>query len=237
MLSWDGYLNCRDLGGLPASHGFTVVGRVSRGPRRELLTPAGWQDARAWGLRTVVDLRCANEVGRRPADPAVTQGDLSGITVIHVPTEDHSDEEFRRVCFPILDSPEYWSHNLRILPGMVRSCLETIATAPHGILIHCSAGRDRTGMITALLLANAGVPAQVIADDYAESVRVMTRADSNAPTIDRQAGWSDAEVSSWLAEVRPLVVDFVAHLEQHVEQIGLDRGTRARLRDLLLVPA
>lgn len=236
-LAWDGYPNGRDLGALPVAGGQTQPGRVARGPRRELLTSAGWQAARSWGLRTIVDLRCPDEVGRRPGDPAVRQDDLSGFTVLSAPTEDHSDDEFRRVCFPILDSPAYWRHNLRILPGLVRACLETIAAAPPGILIHCSAGRDRTGMITALLLANAGVTAEVVADDYAESVRAMAGAASNAPTVDRQAEWSKAEVSSWLTEVRPLVVGFVTPLDQQFDQIGLDRATRDRLRDLLLAPA
>ncbi|MGC4153144.1 MAG: tyrosine-protein phosphatase [Propionicimonas sp.] len=236
-LAWDGYVNCRDLGALPVPGGQTQPGRVARGPRREMVTSMGWQAARSWGLRAIVDLRCPDEVGRRPGDPAVREDDLSGITVFSAPTEDHSDAEFRRVCFPILDSPAYWQHSLRILPGLVRSCLETIAAAPPGTLIHCSAGRDRTGMITALLLANAGVAAEAIADDYAESVRAMAGVASNAPTFDRQAEWSEAKVSSWLAEVRPLVIGFVTQLDQQVDQIGLDRATRDRLRDRLLAPA
>ncbi|WP_285028534.1 tyrosine-protein phosphatase [Plantibacter sp. ME-Dv--P-122b] len=59
-LDWDGLRNLRDLGGLPtprSSTGLTARGRVARGPRRELLTAAGWDAATRWGLRSVVDLR------------------------------------------------------------------------------------------------------------------------------------------------------------------------------------
>lgn len=60
--------------------------------------------------------------------------------------------EFRAVCLPILDSPEYWQHNVRILPDLVRKTLEAIAASVPGVFVHCAAGRDRTGMISALLL-------------------------------------------------------------------------------------
>ena len=73
------------------------------------------------------------------------------------PTEDQADPEFRAVCMPILDSPEYWRHNVAILPALLRATLQAIADAEPGVLVHCAAGRDRTGMVAAILLANAGV--------------------------------------------------------------------------------
>ena len=233
-LDWDGYLNCRDLGGLATPSGSTQPGRVARGPRRELLTTTGWTQARAWGLHTVIDLRCADEIGARDGDPIPDMGDLDEIDVVLSPTEDHANPEFREVCFPILDSPEYWPHNLRILPGMIHRTLEAIAHAKPGILIHCSAGRDRTGMITTLLLANAGVAPDVIADDYAESVRAMAGLNANSPTQDRQSLWNSAEVADWLAQAVPLVMNFAAEIDRHMQCAGLDHNERNRLRALLL---
>lgn len=233
-LGWDGYFNCRDLGGLPTPAGPTRLGRVARGPRRELLTTSGWAAARGWGLCTVVDLRCGYEVGRQDGDPVVDARALDGVSVISAPTEDHASEGFRRICFPILDSPEYWSHNLRILPGLVRRALEVIAVAEPGVLIHCSAGRDRTGMISALLLANAGVAPQVVADDYAESVRRTAGVQTHAPTDDRQATWGSSEAESWIARSRPIVAAFAADVDQHLDQAGLQSEDRRRLRALLL---
>lgn len=235
-LDWDGYPNCRDLGGLPTPSGPTRTGRIARGPRRELLTTTGWAQARRWGLRTVVDLRCADEVGRQDGDPTPEPTPLQSIELILAPTEDHANLEFRKTCFPILDSPEYWPHNLRILPDLVLRTLEAIAAATPGVLVHCSAGRDRTGMITALLLANAGVAPELIADDYAESVRAMAGTRSNSPTPDRQTRWGPTEVATWLAETRPLVVAFARRIDEHLEEIGLRHAQRDRLRSLLLSP-
>jgi protein tyrosine/serine phosphatase len=233
-LDWDGYRNCRDLGGLATPSGPTRPGRVARGPRRELLTTTGWAQARAWGLHTVIDLRCTEEIGVREGDPSPDLAVLDGIDIIHSPTEDHANPEFRQVCFPILDSPEYWPHNVRILPGMVRRTLETIAHARPGILIHCGAGRDRTGMITTLLLANAGVAPDVIADDYADSVRAMAGAQANLPTQDRQSLWNSAEVADWLGQAVPLVMSFAAEIDRHMRRVGLGYDERNRLRSLLL---
>jgi protein-tyrosine phosphatase len=235
-LLWDGYVNARDLGGLPTSlspTGFTAFGRVARGPRRERLTAAGWGDANTWGLSTIVDLRCASEVGRRDGDPEAT---IPAATVVHAPTEDQDNPEFRAVCFPILDSPEYWQHNWRILPNLVRTTLHEIAHAEPGILVHCSAGRDRTGMISALLLAHAGVAPALVAEDYAESVRAMAGSATHAPTHDRQASWTTAQTENWIAETSPIVENAAGQVDVVFDQIGLPRADRARLRALLTEP-
>lgn len=153
-----------------------------------MLSEAGWDEARRWGLATVVDLRGSSETGRRDGHPSIGPSLLDGITVVSAPTEDHDNAEFREVCFPILDSPEYWPHNLRILPHLVLATLTAIAAARPGVLVHCSAGRDRTGLVSALLLANAGVAPEAVANDYAASVMAMAGVSTHSPTHDRQAG-------------------------------------------------
>jgi len=235
-LAWDGYPNARDLGGLPtplSATGETLFGRVARGPRRELLSDAGWSAARAWGLSGVVDLRCEHEIGTRDGDPTVAPSSLLGIAVMNAPTEDQDDPEFREVCFPILDSPEYWRHNWRILPGLVLGALSAIASAPPGVLVHCSAGRDRTGMISALLLSNAGVSPDDVAADYAESVRAIAATAPHSPGADRQSGWTDDQVDSWISETAPIVVDVAADPDAAFRAIGAEVDLRNRLRALL----
>jgi len=235
-LSWDGLPNVRDLGGLPTAlsrTGRTVFGRIARGPRRELLTEQGWGDAERWGLRTVVDLRCADEVGRRPEDPDVGPAATRAVALVHAPTEDHGNAEFRELCFPVLDSPAYWQDNWRILPHLVRDTLTAIAEAEPGVLVHCSAGRDRTGMITALLLGNAGVSPGDVAADYARSVRAMAGTPTHAPTHDRQTAWDDEQVTSWVEQVAPLVAEAAARATDVLDEVGVGTTTRRRLRDLL----
>ena len=210
-----------------------MFGRVARGPRRELLTEEGWRDARRWGLSTVVDLRCAYEIGVREGDPDVATEAMATMSVVNAPTEDQENPEFREVCFPILDSPEYWRHNWRILSDLVLGSLSAIADAPAGVLVHCSAGRDRTGMISALLLSNAGVAPTDVAFDYAESVRAMAGAQTHSPTGDRQAAWGPDEVESWIAETAPIVEYVAADPDAAFTAIGASSDLRLRLRALL----
>lgn len=228
-LSWDGYINVRDLGGLPTSlspSGTTVAGRIARGPRRERITQRGWADAAAWGLTSIVDLRCAHEVGRRDADPDATPP--GGVAIRLSPTEDQSDPEFRETCFPILDSPEYWAHNWRLQPDLVAGALRAIAEAEPGILVHCSAGRDRTGMITALLLGNAGVPGAAVVNDYAISVREM--ADAPHAIVDEPPR---SDVDEWIRSVAPIVRSTAERAPGILDDLGVDAHVRARLRDVL----
>ncbi|WP_404312676.1 tyrosine-protein phosphatase [Agrococcus terreus] len=238
-LDWDGARNFRDLGGVatPLSRtGATIAGRIARGPRRELLTAEGWRAAEAWGLRSVVDLRTPAEMGARDGDPVVELP--AAAAVVLAPTEDHAHEEFRAVCMPILDSPEYWAHNVRILPALVRGALEAIADSEPGVLVHCAAGRDRTGMVSALLLAIAGASSDDIVDDYAASVRAMAGAAAHGgPTHDRQAAWTAAEAEAWIGEVEHHVRAFVADVDGVLDVLGLRDPDRIRLRRLLTDPS
>lgn len=244
-LDWDGSFNIRDLGGLPSSAsstGVTIAHRIVRGPRREWLTEAGWATASDWGLKSIVDLRNADEVGRRDSDPV--DATPSTIVISSAPTEDQDDPEFQRLCFPILDSPEYWQHNIRLLPHLVNNALCSIADSAPGTLIHCSAGRDRTGMITAILLAIAGVDHEHIVADYATSVRAMagmpphmrSSIDDQSlddPNSDRQSEWTPAQVNEWLTEITHHIFDFLGDIDAHIALIGLPTATRETLRSRL----
>lgn len=182
----------------------------------------------------MIDLRCAYEIGPLEGDPVVPPEASAGVTIVNVPTEDQDDPDFREVCFPILDSPEYWQHNWRIQPELVRATLEAIACARPGILIHCSAGRDRTGMVSALLLGNAGVAPDAVAEDYASSVHAMAGAAHHGPTSDRQASWSPQDVDYWIGDKLSIVRDVVTHTQDIFDLLELTPGTRAALRGLLV---
>lgn len=239
-VAWDTYPNARDLGGLPTLQsptGLTQFGRIVRGPRRELLTSTGLMRAREWGLRGVVDIRNADEVGRRPSDPEIDEAAWADVTVLNRPTEDQTHPEFVAHCMPVLDSPAYWEHNIRILPGLIASALRAVLEAGPGVLVHCSAGRDRTGLITALLLANAGVPAEAVSADYAMSVRAMAgRSRHGGPTHDRQSLWTPAQTDAFLAEVAPIVERNVRTIGATMTDLGIAPNERQALRDLLVAP-
>lgn len=170
---WPGARNLRDLGGRALRDGgVTSPGRVFRSGTTGYLTDKGWQQAKAAGLGTVIDLRNApDETGHRPDHPAIRPESVSGLVFVPAPTEDPGDADFLRVCGPWLDHPRSWADNARLAPAQITAVMRAIAGAHGAVLVHCSGGRDRTGMICAMLLDLAGTTADAIADDYADGWR------------------------------------------------------------------
>lgn len=165
-IAWDGFVNARDLGGLSTTHGgATRHGVFVRSGTLRNVTEAGWQEAYAAGCRTVIDLRNDDEVhGERlaAAKPA-------GIVTKRIRLDDVEDTELWDYLNRegLNGSPLYFAEFLAHKPARVAEAVSMIANAgPGAIIFHCGAGRDRTGLITMLLLAIAGAQHNDIADDY-----------------------------------------------------------------------
>ena len=167
QLDWDGCFNVRDLGGLRTADGYVVRrGALVRADALERLTAAGWRALEAHGVRTVVDLRNADEIG---ADAAPRP---AGLTTARLALDRIEDREFwdRWSNGPVFGTPLYYRPHLDRFAHASAAVVAAIAhAAPGGVAYHCAGGRDRTGMITILLLALAGVDPGDIAADYALS--------------------------------------------------------------------
>ncbi|MDA3643347.1 tyrosine-protein phosphatase [Saccharopolyspora indica] len=161
QLFWDGCFNTRDLGGLRTEDGRnTKWGAVVRSDDPAGLTGDGWASLLRHGVRTIVDLTGGeSSTARRPA----------GLTGVAVQLDDHADSEFwTRWDNALSCTPLYYRAFLDRFPRKVAEVLTAIAEAgPGGVLVHCSSGRDRTGLISLVLLAAVGVGAADIAADYA----------------------------------------------------------------------
>ncbi len=140
------------------------------------LTEAGWQQLHEYGIRTIIDLRNDDE---RRASPSPRQF-LKDISVIDLPLDGIEDVSFwnwfegdQRFGA----TPLYYLPHLKRMPERSARVLSAIANAPPGgVLFHCVGGRDRTGLISLLLLAMLGVPGAHIIEDYELSdVRLSNR--------------------------------------------------------------
>ena len=178
----EGAVNVRDLGGLPTTDGGTTVpGRLLRSENLQELTPG--DVARLvdeMGLTTVVDLRSTNEV--RVEGPAPLDA-LAGVRHAHHPVLreflDVSDTvkaalvteaaQADRERYPDDPMCGHYLGYLENRPEEVVGALRSIATAPGAAIVHCAAGKDRTGVIVALALSVAGVEQEAIVADYAAS--------------------------------------------------------------------
>jgi protein-tyrosine phosphatase len=166
-LDWEGCVNVRDLGGLRTRDGGRIRrGAIVRGDALDRLSAAGWAALEAHGIRTVIDLRnddeLAEDLAPRPR----------GLTTLHLPLDGVEDVEFWKDWHdrPEFGTPLYYRPFLDHFPQRTAAVITAIARAePGGVAVHCGIGRDRTGLITILLLALAGADAEEIAADYALS--------------------------------------------------------------------
>jgi protein tyrosine/serine phosphatase len=175
----DGAVNVRDLGGLPTIDGGTTLpGRLLRSENlQELSSGDVSRLVDEIGVTTVVDLRSTNEVtieGPAPLDA------LPGVRHAHHPVLSEFLDVADTVKAALLleaaeaDRTRYpddlmCGHYLGYLenrPEEVAAALRSIATAPGAAIVHCAAGKDRTGVVVALALTVAGVEPAAIVDDY-----------------------------------------------------------------------
>ena len=159
-VTWDGAVNA-----------WRISGDVYRMGRREWLTETGWNQAYDDGIRTVVDLRNAGEREPRETDPLVGSAVMARFEVLLAPTEDPENMEFRSICRPYLNDPAAYLENARLFPEKLASVFRAVASARGGVIIHCSAGRDRSGMIAAMLQDLAGADDESIITGYQAAMR------------------------------------------------------------------
>ena len=180
-LDWPGLHNVRDLGGLPTRDGGSIrPGALVRSEGLDRLDPAGWDRLHGHGVRTLVDLRSDFEID---AAPYASSGDLA---VVQTRWEEGllADPEFADwAATGLLSTCLYYRRFLERWPERTATTVRAVAeAAPGGVLVHCAAGRDRTGLITALLLSLVGVPHDLIVADYlASDARIL------AGDLDHQA--------------------------------------------------
>jgi protein-tyrosine phosphatase len=171
-LTLTGCVNFRDLGGYPGADGRSV--RWRRLFRADGLTRLDEDDCAQLadlGLATVIDLRTKGEVderGRFPVDSFEVEYHHLPLTDVLPPTEDLS--RYDEPAFVTTRYQQLFSEGSSSLARAVQVLAEPGALPA---VFHCSAGKDRTGILAALVLGFLGVPREVIVDDYALSAEAM----------------------------------------------------------------
>ena len=126
------------------------------------LTPAGRESMQAYGVTTVIDLRSPSEVNGDQQENVR----VGGVEYVHRALVD--DANMRRLG-EAADMFERYLMMLNKRQEAFCSIFTSVADAEGGVLFHCFAGKDRTGLVAAILLALARVPQDHIAADFAET--------------------------------------------------------------------
>ena len=244
----EGAVNVRDLGGLPTDDGGqTVSGRLLRADNLQELSASDVsrlvQDI---GVTTVVDLRSSAELaaeGPAPLDaipgvrhthhPVVPEIGLATDVVAEALLVKKRQDQSR---FPGDPTCGHYLGYLEDRPNEVVGAVRSVAHDQGAALVHCAAGKDRTGVVVALALAAAGVRPQAVVDDYAatgERTEAILNRLRRSPTYARDIDSKPVEAHRARAET------MTAFLEQMDSRYGgvtrwlTDHGLSAGDLDLL----
>lgn len=238
-LEWQGCYNVRDLGGLPLPHGGQTRWRsVIRADLLGRLTPAGKQAALDYGVHSVIDLRRLEEREEEP-----TAEFPAGQVSVLFPTEEGPDEALWDLFHQAKSMGEVYLLDIEHQSNMDKALvLRFIAAAPAGgIVIHCHAGKDRTGIISALLLGLAGVTDEDIVADYVLSQSRLW------PLYERLSAEAGSEPGMFDPHTPPIIrpqdmqmlLDYLRQeyggIEGFVRHIGITDGEIQQLRERLTV--
>ena len=247
VLDWEGCLNARDSGGLNARGGVVGRGTLVRSDLLNGLTAAGAAALIAHGVRTIIDVRAVDEIADDWARYPFRDHPIVGYR--NHPFSAGRDEammdQVRAAYGRASNREEINRADVEVHRQGVAAIVGAIANAPPGgVLVHCHAGKDRTGIVVALALAVVGVSDDDIADDYALTALVLE------PLI---ANWLDAMSDDpaersrlrHLAEPRrEAMLDTLAYvrerfgsIEAYLQGAGVTAEQLARLRTRLIEPA
>ena len=202
-LARDGIFNVRDLGGLASADGRVVApGRLVRGDALHRARGSA-QGLRSYGVVRVLDLRDQRE---RDEEGVL---DAAGIEVLHLPVLDPTFEWFDD---DHEDISTLLGHRYRTIlasfpdkfAAAVGATVEVVAApgGEDGVAYHCAVGKDRTGLLTALLLGSLDIPDEAIVADYARSAGATAVQVSWLWSLGRAGGQAtdaDLELGVWSA--------------------------------------
>lgn len=226
-LNWDGAVNAR-----------RIIGPIYRMGRREWLTSQGWEQMRLAGVRRVLDLRNPGENRVRAADPQISAQAMTGIQVLNLPLEEPGNARFEKIAVPYMNHPAMYRLVCEEFPDRLSAVFKELANAEGGVVLHCSAGRDRSGLIASLLLGLTGADEQILNHDElgTRGINEWHRVSGYRHPYEsyQQPAALQAVIDS-RAEALEGFMEWVGSAEDFLRRIGVDQAARTRLRTTFLV--
>jgi protein-tyrosine phosphatase len=178
-LSIAGVCNARDLGGYRVQGGHIIPGRLIRGADLSALTPQGQCQLAQYPVRKVIDLRTDSECNAHP-DRRPEGAQMRQLDVLKAVLKEHNASVQAMVARMGQHSPAQMLNDIYYAFVAQPSCNavwrrwfdELLAMPQHeAVYFHCTAGKDRTGFATALVLLALGAERGLIMEDYLLSNR------------------------------------------------------------------
>lgn len=216
--------NFRDLGGYACDYGETSFGVIYRSATIAYASDADKAKIRSLGIKTIIDLR---EEKTKEALPCPFKGE-EGITLLELPVNGNG-----RIATHYED---YVASYLEMLedPASARRVLLSILHAEKPALIHCNAGKDRTGVFSMILLLAAGVAFDEVNADYMASFPLLSRMTKdtreNHPEVPELLLTPDIR---FLRDVYDEFLRRYGSIDHYFEMMGLSDDEAFSLKNLL----
>jgi protein-tyrosine phosphatase len=229
-----GAVNFRDTGGLRAGSRVTRGGVLYRSGDLSRIDGTGVAALRRLGIRRVIDLRADDEVARNPSG----LGDLDAKRQ-HVPLFFGSVTSFFANDVSLAEMYRYIVDDAG--DGLVDAVRGVLADQP--VLVHCTVGKDRTGVTVALILAAAGVDVDDVVADYARSETLLPAAGTAAAVAFLRSQHPEAKHLEELATrspapvMRDLLADVTARFGSAADYLrarGMGEDEVGELRRILI---
>jgi protein-tyrosine phosphatase len=245
-------LNFRDLGGLPSGDGAAVRhGVIFRSEGPASFHEVHERELRALGIRLICDLRAESERLKSPNEWA-PDARLLNIDInsdVRVGPKDLMAKlgEDRSVAALKQMSRTNYSQTARALQPRLRELIQALVDGEWPVLIHCTAGKDRTGVLVALLLEALDVPEEVVIADYLRSdvyAQNLRNQDGLRAQIGDVFGFEPGD--DWINVLIGVDEEFIRSALETVHAewgtvpaylaAGVDDDLLARFRRLMIVP-
>ena len=239
-LPLEGAYNYRELGGYPCSRGYTQFHRLMRSDGISQLSPQDLDRLYAYGLRTIVDLRFEQEAAMSP-DATLRDRRFCTLSLPYVTgsmREMGADATTIRREDAMEAAPKMTLADIYV--GLVqdhdltRQVLEAIAHAQGGVLFHCSAGKDRTGVIAMLLLMMAHVSQADVLANYQQTFYYLIQKPEIRARWDE--GWMEMLGSKVESILRPYqyILDCYGDIDGYLRAIGLSEEDQKAIEQKLM---
>lgn len=163
----DGSYNVRDLGEYPTVDGRqTRRGVLIRAGSLEKVTSTGEQQLVDYGVKTIIDLRDEWETQHYP-DSVAQSATMTYLNLPMVGDELFQNARWKAVNTNHVTLDQLYGNMLDYCQTQIGQIVGALIEAEPAIVFHCFVGKDRTGLLAALLLKLAGVPDDVVVADYA----------------------------------------------------------------------
>ena len=236
----EGTHNVRDLGGYVTARGTKIPPRrFLRSDSLHRLAPGGTDRLIDEGLQYVIDLRTQTEVANAPS----FFDHLEGVEYINLPMfDDLSPAALANAAAQHSHPLEpFYISALDTRGTAIRDILTYIARVQAGaVLFNCTAGKDRTGIIAALLLGLAEVSDEDIIDDYVLTEKMIPKLVEEFLSISRENGGDVKRYAKLLESPADTMTKMLSHIRieygsvpNYVMHIGLEQKDLNRLVDQL----